>query len=147
MSRFEKIVQLEYEVPFISNRDVVLEAFGVHCVEEQALLIGLQSIDEHPFVELPPNDGKKVRGQMNVSGYYIEPVSDNETRVTMLMNFDPKLPVLPPWLMNVATGKILQWFFYYMEKAAEFDANSIYHERVQGDPEVYEHVKNTIAEL
>jgi hypothetical protein len=145
LSKFQKIVQLEFNSVWpIANRDSVIEGFGVDFISEDAILVVIQSVSDHVQVEVPEPDDSVVRAVLNIGAFYIKYISDEETQIFMVMNCDPKLPVIPDWLLNFATGQVMQWIFYFMEKAASFDESSEYAERIQSNPGVYDHAKRII---
>jgi hypothetical protein len=147
LSMFEKIIYLDYAIPWpLANREFVMEAFGVHLAEKNQLLIAVQSCHDQSKFVLPPRTPrkKKILGEMNMSGYLIEPISASSTKVTMVMDLDPKLDTVPDWLMNFATGKIFRFFLKNMEKNAKFSPTSNYAQRIKKNAELYEFLNQQI---
>eukprot|EP00475_Leptophrys_vorax_P012256 TRINITY_DN18670_c0_g2_i1.p1 TRINITY_DN18670_c0_g2~~TRINITY_DN18670_c0_g2_i1.p1 ORF type:complete len:265 (-),score=84.72 TRINITY_DN18670_c0_g2_i1:65-859(-) len=144
LSKFQKIVQLEINSVWpIANRDSVIEGFGVDFTQEDALLVVIQSVGDYVQVEVPEPEESVVRATLNIGAFYIKYISEEETQIYMILNFDPKLPVIPDWVLNFATGQVLQWIFYFMEKAAKFDDSSPYAEKIRTNP-VYDHARRII---
>eukprot|EP00475_Leptophrys_vorax_P007836 TRINITY_DN14985_c0_g3_i3.p1 TRINITY_DN14985_c0_g3~~TRINITY_DN14985_c0_g3_i3.p1 ORF type:complete len:293 (-),score=76.89 TRINITY_DN14985_c0_g3_i3:108-986(-) len=149
LEKLHKIAHVEvYGVwPVVANRDCVAEGFGVDFEEDDAILVVLQSVDEsqpHSF-EIPEADGSSVvRTDLKIGGFYVKYLSEEECNVWAILNVDPKLTFLPDWLLNYATGKLLHFLFYYLEKAAQFDDSSPYAERIANNPEVYSLVSRIV---
>jgi hypothetical protein len=148
VDKLHKIVHVDvYGVWPVANRDAVVEGFGVDFQEDDAILVVLQSIDESvpQEFEFPIANGiTVVRSVLSIGGFYVKYRSESECDVYAILNIDPKLAFLPDWLLNYATGKLLQFLFYYMEKAAQFDESSTYTERIANNPAVYGLVKRIV---
>eukprot|EP00475_Leptophrys_vorax_P035951 TRINITY_DN5995_c0_g1_i1.p1 TRINITY_DN5995_c0_g1~~TRINITY_DN5995_c0_g1_i1.p1 ORF type:complete len:369 (+),score=112.62 TRINITY_DN5995_c0_g1_i1:22-1107(+) len=148
LEKFQKIAHLELfgAWPVLSNRDLLVEGFGCIFDHDDALLAVLQSVQSNPKVpNLPQADGYYVvRAEFKVGAFYVKYISEEETQIYMIINMDPKMPFFPDWVLNMATGQVLGWMFYYLEKSAHFDESSPYTERIRNNPGVYDHVKKVV---
>lgn len=74
-----------YKAPFpVRSRDFCLKRF-VHRHGDNILMCGISVIDD----DLPPLK-KYVRGEITMSGYFFEGISDEETKITSIVYIDPK---------------------------------------------------------
>jgi hypothetical protein len=137
-SKFEKLVHLELEGVWpVSSRDCLLEGFGVDLLDRDALMVVLQSVPQ----DVPPRAGA-VRSVLHIGGFYIQYAGEHETMLEMVFNFDPRMSVLPSWLLNFVTGHILELVFGYMEEACR---DAVYEDRVKSNGAVYEHVSRILS--
>jgi len=74
-----------YKAPFpVKSRDFCLKRF-IHSHNSDILICGVSIIDD----DLPPIK-KYVRGEILISGYLFESISEEETRITSIVHIDPK---------------------------------------------------------
>jgi len=94
LSKYEIVKEFEpnihllhyvYKAPFpVKSRDFCLKRF-VHRYGENILVCGISIEDD----DLPPLK-KYIRGEIMMSGYYFESISEEETKVTSIVYVDPK---------------------------------------------------------
>lgn len=74
-----------YKAPFpVKSRDFCLKRF-IYRIDKNILICGISTIDD----ALPPLK-KYIRGEIIISGYYFETISDKETKITSIIHIDPK---------------------------------------------------------
>lgn len=74
-----------YKAPFpVKSRDFCLKRF-IYRIDKNILICAISTIDD----ALPPLK-KYIRGEIIISGYYFETISDKETKITSIIHIDPK---------------------------------------------------------
>ncbi|ELR21892.1 uncharacterized protein ACA1_007800 [Acanthamoeba castellanii str. Neff] len=95
ISRYRKVMYLSAHLPWpISSRDVLLYGYGVDNLEEDRAVIMIRSAGEG---DIEPHLIPPVKSH---------PISENQTRLVMMTNVDPKLAYMPYTLLNWATKEI-----------------------------------------
>lgn len=94
----------------------------------------------------PPKTNKIVRCKIHQGGFLLTPVSDNETEVSFLFQFDPDLAVVPSWLINWGMKHFSFTMLGLLEKAATKvgTPESPYTQRMADKPDVYEYLRTRL---
>ena len=94
----------------------------------------------------PPKSSKIVRAKIHQGGFLLTPVSDTETEVSFLFQFDPDLAVIPSWLINWGMKHFSFTVLSLLEKAASKvgTPESPYTKRMADKPDVYEYLRSRL---
>jgi START domain len=114
-------------------------------LEDGKIAIFLRSIEneaERPDIKAPKTSA--VRARIIRGGFVILPRSHDECMFHFMYNADAQVPVLPYWLINFFVGKVIHVMLGFIAKAAKFDDDSEYAERVRKNPEVYGYVEDIL---
>jgi hypothetical protein len=147
VSRFRKIVRIEVSTPWpLQNRESVADCYGVDMLEENKIVIFVRSVDAFPGVAIPDNSDRVVRTVIHIGGFLVTMISPTACHFRMMINVDPKLPVLPYAVLNWFTGKVLHYIIKQLRRAALFDAESPYAARMRANRAVYGYVEQTLRD-
>lgn len=94
----------------------------------------------------PPTSSKIVRAKIYQGGFLLTPVSETETEVSFLFQFDPVLAVVPSWLINWGMKHFSFTVLGLLEKAASKvgTPESPYTQRMADKPDVYDYLKTRL---
>lgn len=153
LSRFHRFSRFSVRLPWpVANREVACTGYGIDDLESMRVVISAQSLKDNDTVggDKPVPDVLEgcVRADLKYGGFVLDLVEENLTRVTFMMNVDPKL-YLPNWLINWVCGKMFWVLLYQIQKVAESccDPKSPYVERRKLQPEVYDYFDKRIKTI
>ena len=113
-SDFSKIVHAKVDLLWpISGRDVVIHGRGVDMLEHGRIAILMNSCESkaHPDIHIPDSSSGYVRCGLRPGGAIIRPLTANLTYIEFISNVDPKLAVIPDFLVNFFTRKLAHFGF------------------------------------
>lgn len=153
VSRFHKLSRFAIKVPWpLADREVAIGGYGADFLESNIIVIRAVSLSE---TEPMPNGApapsilkNNVRADLKVGGFVLEAISKSETKLSFIMNVDPKIPNIPIAVLNWVSGKMIWVLLYSISKAAgrAVDPNSKYAARRKVRPDVYEYFEKRAAE-
>ena len=153
---FHKQSRFAVTVPWpIANREVCLDGYGVDLIDERRVIVVAKGLEDGQVLDdgRPVPEVKKgnVRCGMEQSGFVLEALSPTETRVTFMMNVDPRIPNVPMWLINLVSRQMMGMLLKEMAKAAKKgqEPTSKYAQR-RNDPsrkEVYQYLEKRAKEM
>lgn len=149
LSRFRMVAAAQFGLPWpIANREVTLLGYGD--VVGDAVAVYFRSVTETdtlPGFTLPAPPPKYVRADLKFGGMLFKPVDETTTLVTVVFNTDPKLTLVPYWLLNMISSKFCHYILMIMrtKAAAEF-AGSEFEKRVQTNRRVYGEIERRLKE-
>lgn len=96
----------------VASRQVFIGGFGCDCVYQKKIVIVAKSIDpEKDYVpiecNIPTPNSKCVTAILTCGGFVLEPLPGGRTKVSFVMNIDPKLKAVPTSLINWFSGKLI----------------------------------------
>jgi len=145
-AEFGRLVHLIYGLWWpLSDRDLVLEAYGCDDVKNGEVLVYATSVDSHPRSEIP-DAANNARLNMIQAGFYFKVLEPNKVQVTVIAQLDPGVSV-PQFMINWISGKVMHLIPSYLVEAAKFDDDSIYAERVRANPQLYDRIRKIVEEL
>lgn len=146
VSRFHKLSRFEVSMPWpVANREVCIGGYGVDDLENKLVYVKAAGNDDGlqmPNGEMPPHVKKGcVRADVKSGGFILESLGETTTKVTFMMNIDPKMKIVPMWLINWVSGKMFWVLLHQISKAADKGAKegSCYAERRKLRPDVYDY--------
>jgi hypothetical protein len=146
ITKFRWLMQVKVKMPLtFSNRDLVINGFGIINKEQKSILMPFKSVDHFLDLNIPPETSKQKRIFMHFGFYNIQYLSENKYYVSCAFNLDPKVPIVPWFILNNVMKKITYYIIdglrkqIYSEKAKE-----IYHKRVEEKKEFYEALREAL---
>jgi hypothetical protein len=136
--------------PIIANREVCLDGYGIDDLVNRKVVIVARGLEEDECLAdgrpVPKVQKGNVRCGMQCCGFIVEGISPDTTKVTFMMNIDPRIPNIPRWLINWTSGKMMSVLLSQMSKAAEksLDPKSKYAIRRQERKEVYDYMQKMV---
>jgi hypothetical protein len=146
VSPFRWLMHCKLKMPItFSNRDLVCTGFGVINQEEKNILLTFKSVDNFLNVNIPPESSDYKRIFLHFGYYKIQFLSENKYYLTCAFNYDPKIPVVPWFILN----KFLKWVTYYIidglkKQLKDPRAKVIYQKRIEEKKEYYEMLKKAL---
>jgi len=149
-SRFRRILQYKAGMPWpVKNREAVMRALGVPDIDSASALIIMKSIHSRTTlgVEIPAQDEHHVRIDLKLACLNIAYLGPNSTHVSFIAHMDPKLKLVPQFIVNFVTKHILYYFLKEVRSKSMEYPGSIFEERVKQKPDYYQELLNTIHQL
>jgi hypothetical protein len=148
VSRFHKLCTLTIGTPWpFGDRFLVLDGYGVDVSENNQLIVNVKSIESSPVMELPPTPSGAVKVIMHFGGFLLEPVTRKRSKISFIVNVDPKISVVPMQLINWMSGQLIHVILNRMREAVNFGPDSEYAQRVQSNPAVYDYIKSRLEDF
>eukprot|EP01028_Stygiella_incarcerata_P007169 TRINITY_DN2941_c0_g1_i1.p1 TRINITY_DN2941_c0_g1~~TRINITY_DN2941_c0_g1_i1.p1 ORF type:complete len:484 (+),score=169.90 TRINITY_DN2941_c0_g1_i1:148-1599(+) len=133
----------------LQARDVQLYGYAVDALDMDRVLIFARSHDETDDWEFsssafeatrkPAPELKKnvVRMVMHRAGFIVRPIDEHHTKVTWVVNTDPKLALIPYWFLNFMVRSIAHTMFERLHKIVVNFKGSVYEERIEQKQFIY----------
>jgi len=146
VTKFRWLMQVKIKMPLaFSNRDVVINGFGVINNEQKSILMPFKSVDHFLDQHIPPETLNHKRIYLHFGFYNIQFLSKNKYIVSCAFNIDPKVPIIPWFILNNVMNKMTYYIIdglrkqIYSEKSKE-----IYLRRVEEKKEFYEALRSAL---
>jgi len=146
-SKFKKIIYLVVDLPWpLWNRDCCLMSYGVDNLEDNHIFAMFRSCtpEEEKLVQVPKTE-HTVRSEWQVGGILITPISENQTKVSILVNTDPKVNFIPSSVLNLFTKILTPRMFERLKNTSESVPGSEYENRMRNKPYVYQEARERLA--
>ena len=127
LSRSRKLIYQEFNVPLIANRQACLYGYGANLLlSDGVVVIVSKSCDQNAYfkdIKLPEiGIGKKAI--INMIGSIVRPISYEKTHVTMIINFDPMIKIIPYKVLNYFSRKLAKGMIKtILTKAKNFEGS------------------------
>jgi hypothetical protein len=133
----------------LNARDVQLYGYAVDALDMDRVLIFARShdaVDDWEFSSSTFEESKKpapevkknvVRMVMHRAGFIVKPLDENHTKITWIVNTDPKLALVPYWFLNFMVRSIAHTMFEKLHKIVTNFTGSVYEERIATKQFVY----------
>ena len=150
LSHFRRLLWYKFDIPWpASNRDMVVNAYGIILPENNSIMILLRGVESGKFlgVDIPPPDGADVRISMKTGVLNIMKRSPTQTQISFIVDSDPHVAMVPESLLNYCTQTGIFYFMKsMMEKSMEF-VGSIFERRVEERKEFYDELEAVMKEF
>jgi hypothetical protein len=157
-SRFRKLLYLRaihFPLPFLAPRDCVIKGYG-DIYSPTSIIVYLQSLEgeqsreyaefQEAITKIAPSSSVRMEVK---GGFLFEKISEEETQLSALLTIDPKLKLIPPWLID--------WFLkhiagnlipMYHKQACKFDPGGKLEQQMSEgeDKDLYMELKRRLAE-
>ncbi|GAB5356430.1 hypothetical protein AAMO2058_000289100 [Amorphochlora amoebiformis] len=131
-SRYHKIIKTEMSMPYpLLVRECIIDGRGWDVMEHNRVLVSSRSIFHHPDIEIGPCPKDRVRVDIKLGGFSLVPIDEKQTYVTVMMNLNPHIPMLPTSIMNFFLRKVVNQIHYAMEKHSQMKTGSPYPKRMR----------------
>lgn len=161
ISRFESAVKLQEYSPFrwlvqarlkmpvtITNREVIILGFGCINPEDHTIFVPFRSVNKqyYSFIPLPNENPKFLRIEILFGFFNIKYIDEETVEVINCYNVDPKVSVIPWFILNTFLRKISYYIMEDLKKQIEKVDFKIYDERIAKNKEFYDKVIMTLKE-
>ena len=102
-SNFRYMCQVNLKMPlFVKARDLIVMGLGITLSEEKTVILAMRSIIDEEFLgaKVPKESADYIRIVLNFGFYLITYVDDNHTELSLGLNVDPKVSVVPWFILN-----------------------------------------------
>jgi len=133
--------------PPFSDRDVVVYCDGIDCLDEpdNKQVVVLMTSIEH---DSEPVDEYIVRAEVLApSGVLLTPLGDGTTYVSIVININPKIAMIPSWLIDLAVRNFAYLVLIAVREATVIVQNDEYQERMRdGMHPFFSFIRKRLAE-
>lgn len=148
LSRFHKVARSDMSMPWpFATRECVIEGRGWDALEHRRIVVSSHSIATHPRIRLPAARTDRVRVDISHGGFLLVPLDERRTHVTVMMNMDPHIPIVPAPLVNFFLGKVVNQIHAAMERVAQFQPGCGYIKRMAGNSDLYAYIRHRYKEV
>lgn len=150
ISNFRRLLWYKFNIPWpASNRDMVVNAFGIILPENNSIMVLLRGIDSEKFlgVDVPKPEGADVRVTMKTGVLNIMKRSETQTQISFLSHSDPHVAMVPESLMNFCTHTGIFYFMKSMQEKSVNFAGSVFEKRVGERADFYGEISRFLQEF
>ena len=148
-SLFRWLIQIRIKMPVtITNREIVAMGFGCVNPDDSTILMPFRSVNEkhYDFIKLPKEDKKFLRIDIIFGFFYIKYIDEENVEVINCYNVDPKVPVIPWFLLNTFLREISYYIMSDLKKQIEEVDFALYEERINRNRRLYDRIMETLKE-
>lgn len=159
--RFEDILYLNNLTPFrmlfhskikmpttISNRDLILSGFGIINKSNKNIIIPIKSVSEYYGKSIPAETKQYKRVFLNFGFFKIQYINDDTYEISNCYNVDPKVPVLPWFLLNTFIKEVNYYILENFKTQIQNDqVKVVYDKRISDKKDFYDRIKREICDL
>lgn len=113
-----EIGYLKYNPPWpIAARESIMEGTGFIWKKENAILFLIRTFHDETWFGTRKSDLRdhsRMEFLMNKAFVYIKPLGPNKTLFKYIMNADPQMDFIPPFLMNLMQSTVSSVFLSYI---------------------------------
>ena len=146
-TQFRRLLRYEVDLPWpVSGREALLRGLGVPLASSNSALIVMKTVKSATFLGMPvpaPNRDL-VPIEVHLACMNIKYIDPTHTELSLILRSNPNMPLIPQWLINWATKKIIWYFMDAARTQALHFAGSEYERRVQSKPEYYQEIKDRL---
>ena len=148
-SLFRWLVQIRLNMPVtVTNREIIAMGFGYVDPLDQTMFMPFRSVTEehYKFIELPNEDPNFIRIEIIFGFLRIRYIDEETVEVINCYNVDPKVPVIPWFLLNTFLREISYYIMEDLKTQIENVDFAIYEERISKNKKFYDHIIDTIKD-
>lgn len=148
-SLFRWLVQIRINMPVtITNREVLALGFGCINPTDNSVFLPFRSVNSeyYNFIPLPPEDPNFLRIEILFGFFNIKYIDEETVEVINCYNVDPKVPVIPWFILNTFLREISYYIMEDLKKQIENVDFKIYEERIARNKPFYNHIIDAIKQ-
>lgn len=149
-SNFRILNTCKLKMPmFVSARDLVTMGIGMTLTEEKSVLLAMKSVidEEYLGTKVPKETSNYIRIVLNFGFYLLNYVDDSHTELSLALNVDPKVPMIPWFILNTFLKEVAYYIVLgFKERMEKLDGKigKIYNERREKRKEFYKQIQDRI---
>eukprot|EP00164_Ancoracysta_twista_P011785 GFYU01018310.1.p1 GENE.GFYU01018310.1~~GFYU01018310.1.p1 ORF type:complete len:385 (-),score=119.91 GFYU01018310.1:109-1233(-) len=146
--RTQKVVHIQTKLMWpIADRELLLYGQGINALDEtDSIVIILLPAEECPLEFEKPKEKKNViRAELSIGCILLQPISENKTRFRVFMNQDPKIPLVPAWLLNWIIRTVVVVVVPMLESRAKKVEGTSHGKAIENNPQFYGWLREVIA--
>jgi hypothetical protein len=148
-SLFRWLIQIRLKMPVtITNREMIAMGFGYINPQNNNVFLPFRSVNNqyYKYIKLPAEDPNYTRIDIVFGFINIKYIDDETVEVINCYNVDPKVPVIPWFVLNTFLREISYYIMDDLKKQIETVDFAIYEERIKKNKNFYDFVINTVKE-
>jgi hypothetical protein len=144
---FRWLIQIKIKMPLtFSNRELICCGTGIINKEDKSILLCFKSVNSVLGVDVPEEKSSHKRIELVYGFYHIQYNSDNSYTITNCLNVDPKIPIIPWFILN----KCIKESTYYIMDGLRNQINNkkakeVYIQRIKEKEEFYQKLKEYLV--
>ncbi len=118
----------------VKPRDMIFSGSGVLDRKNRAVLTMLRTLEDDEMyfgVKTPKAAPGHVRLEVKRAYHYFQDLDDGRTKYVTLFNTDPKVKLLPKWILKFVTAKIYKKLLKILKTRSVQAINDVYAERIK----------------
>ncbi len=148
-SMFRWLVQIRLKMPFpVTNREMIAMCFGCVDPQERSIFMPFRSVSEQHYglFQVPQEDKNFLRIEIIFGFFHITYLDEETVQVINCYNVDPKVSLIPWFLLNTFLREISYYIMNDLKKHIEEVDFAIYEERIKRNKKFYNHIIEMITE-
>ena len=148
-SMFRWLVQIRLKMPVtITNREMIAMGFGCINPEDSTIFMPFCSVNQqhYDFLQVPSENKDFLRIEIIFGFFHIKYIDEETVEVINCYNVDPKVPVIPWFLLNTFLREISYYIMSDLKKQIEDVDFAIYEERISRNRKFYDNIIETLKE-
>lgn len=134
---------------FIQWRDMITLGLGMALEEDKSCMLAFKSILDKEYLgeKMPGEDPNYCRIVLNFGFYLLEYVDENTTRLSCCFNIDPKVPMIPWFILNTFLKEIAYYIVLnFKDQMEKLDIhNKVYDERKKKRQKFYDNIASKVT--
>lgn len=142
-TKFRRIINYKFNLPWpVSDREATVLGRGMPLIKSRALVLMLKTLDRSYLgIDIPAASEGSVKVDIFLSCIYIQYTQENKCALSLIIRSDPKISLIPQWLINYGTKQVAHIFVQNLREYANKYAGSEFEERVKERPDFYADIR------
>jgi hypothetical protein len=147
-TKYRRILNYKFNLPWpVSDREASVLGRGMPLIDSRGLVIMLKTVESNYLgTDIPAASEGSVKVDISLSCIYIQYSQENKCSISLIIRSDPKLPLIPQWLINYGTKQVTHIFLKNLREYATKFAGSEFEDRVKARPEFYNDIHKKLED-
>lgn len=147
-TKYRRILNYKFNLPWpVSDREASILGRGVPLVDSKGLVIIMKTLEESYLgIDIPATSPDSIKITVHLSCIYIQYSEENKCSITLIIRSDPKIPLIPQWLINYGSKHVAHIFIQSLRENACNFSGSDFEERVKARPEFYDDIRKKLED-
>jgi hypothetical protein len=147
-TKYRRILNYKFNLPWpVSDREASVLGRGMPLIDSRGLVIMLKTVESNYLgTDIPAASEGSVKVDISLSCIYIQYSQENKCSISLIIRSDPKLPLIPQWLINYGTKQVTHIFLKNLREYATKFAGSEFEDRVKARPEFYNDIRKKLED-
>mmetsp|Transcript_19528 Transcript_19528/g.35709 ORF Transcript_19528/g.35709 Transcript_19528/m.35709 type:complete len:282 (-) Transcript_19528:1212-2057(-) len=145
---YRRLLRFRFDMPWpVTDREAVVSVVGIPVPYNRSALLVIRSVDGSNYLSFPIPDTSEgdVRIDINICCVNIVYNGPEETHLSLIVRSDPKIAMLPKFLINFATKHVMYYLMDTIREKVKNYAGSEYERRVMQNPQYYTTFHNKLS--
>ena len=147
-TKYRRILNYKFNLPWpVSDREASVLGRGMPLIDSRGLVIMLKTVERNYLgTDIPGASEGSVKVDISLSCIYIQYPQENKCSISLIIRSDPKLSLIPQWLINYGTKQVAHIFVKNLREYATKFAGSEFEDRVKARPEFYNDIRKKLED-